>query len=205
MSSNSTVFVVDDDRVFLETTCKLLKSAQLSVIACESAHAFLNTFQLGQPGCLLLDVIMPHMSGLELLEELNQRRWTIPTIVMTAHSHVSVAVQAMKLGALDFVEKPFRDKQSLIDLVQRALQTATFAQQQRAEIEEIGRKLATLTEHELYVLNRVVDGLSSKEIAYGMEVSIRTVETQRAKIMKKLEADSIPHLVRMVLRHATAK
>jgi len=150
-------------------------------------------------------VIMPHMSGLELLEELNQRRWTIPTIVMTAHSHVSVAVQAMKLGALDFVEKPFRDKQSLIDLVQRALQTATFAQQQRAEIEEIGRKLATLTEHELYVLNRVVDGLSSKEIAYGMEVSIRTVETQRAKIMKKLEADSIPHLVRMVLRHATAK
>ncbi len=199
MSSDPKLFVVDDDCGFLDAVHGWLESARLPVVACDSARAFLAEFQPGQPCCLLLDVVMPEMSGLELLVELNRRRWKIPTIAMTARSNVRDAVRAMKLGAMDYVEKPFSSKHSLIQLARRALQVATFAQQNRAEIEEIGDKLAKLSEREQEVLKQVADGLSSKEIAREMAVSIRTVESQRLTIMKKLEVESIAQLVRMVL------
>ena len=204
MISSPTLFIVDDDRGFLDATHDWLKSASLPVVACNSARAFLAEFQPGQPCCLLLDVVMPVMSGLELLEELNRRHWTVPTIAMTARSSVRDAVRAMKLGALDYVEKPFSSKKSLIQVARRALQIATSAQQNRMEIEEIGAKMAKLTEREHEVLKQVADGLSSKEIAHAMDVGIRTVESQRFSIMKKLEAESIAQLVRMVLRYSVA-
>jgi FixJ family two-component response regulator len=204
MNSSPTLFIVDDDRGFLKAAHDWLKSARLSVVACDSARAFLSEYQPGQPGCLLLDVVMPEMSGLELLEELNRRQWTIPTIAMTARSSVHDAVRAMKLGALDYVEKPFASKNALIQVARRALQAATSAQQIRAEIDEIGGKLAKLSEREHEVLRQVADGLSSKEIAHAMNVSTRTVESQRLTMMKKLEAESIPQLVRMVLRYSVA-
>ena len=204
MESTPTVFIVDNDVKFLHVTRDMLKAAQLAVIACESGSEFLDVYTEGHPGCLLLDIVMPEMSGLELLEELRRRRWFLPTIAMTAYGKVNEAVRAMKLGAIDFVEKPFEGKEALIKLVTNALQNATFAQQVRSEIVEMREKLSRLTTREREVLNFVVEGRSSKEIASEFDTKLRTVESQRFAIMNKLSADSIPQLVRMVLRYNVA-
>ncbi len=201
MRTTPTVFVVDDDPDFLQTTRYLLESAKLSVETFASAQAFLEACHSQCPGCLLLDVSMPDMTGLELLEELNKRGWSLPTIVMTAYGSVQTAVKAMLLGAINFVEKPMRSMPELIDLIKQVLTTDSRSQQTRLEIEEIGRQLANLSDREQEVLEEVFEGLSSKEIATALSLSVRTVESHRANIMRKLQADSVPQLVRLVLRY----
>ena len=204
MNSLPTVFLVDDDNAFLKTTSSWLKSAGCFVETHDCAASFLNHYQLGQPGCLLLDIYMPKMSGLKLLAEMRRRRWKIPTIAMTAHGSISDAVKAIKLGALDYVEKPFSSKKALIALVTRAMKSAVFARELREEIEEFGHRLDLLTIRERDVLKLVVDGLSSSEIADRFGSTTATVSTQRAAIMAKLGAESVPSLIRLTLRHSVA-
>lgn len=204
MTLTPTVFLVDNDRDFLNATSVLLKSTQAPLVMCESGTEFLATYSEGRPGCLLLDIVMPGMSGLELLEELQRRHWFLPTIAMTAYGNVRDAVQAMKLGAMDYIEKPFQDKNAVVSLVKRALQAATFARQVRTEIQEIGDRISKLTSREREVLDLVVEGRSSKEIASEHKTKLRTVESQRFSIMTKLNAESVPILVRMVLRYKVA-
>ncbi len=204
MSVAQTVFIVDDDRDFLNTACRWLTSVEIPVLAFESAADFLSQFQPDQTGCLLLDIVMPKMGGLELLQELNRRHWLLPTIAMTAHKKISFAVQAMKLGAVDFVEKPFTSKKALVELVTRAMQTANYARKVRVEMVEFGEKLSQLTSREQEVLSLVVDGLSSNEIADIFGNTASTVSNQRASIMAKLSAESVAELVRVTLRYSVA-
>src|SRR2546422_4840024 len=136
MRTTPTVFVVDDDPDFLETTKYLLESAKLSVETFASAREFLEVYHPNRPGCLLLDVSMPDMTGLELLEELKQRGWSLPTIVMTAYGSVRTAVKAMLLGAINFVEKPIHNMPEVIGLMKQVLTTDTRSRQARLEIEE---------------------------------------------------------------------
>ena len=204
MSSSPTVFIVDDDLAFLETTCRWLESVNYPVVAYESAEDFLKQFQSSQSGCLLLDILLPKMDGLKLLEEMNRRRWSIPTIAMTAHGKISDAVRAIKLGAVNYLEKPFKSKKALVELVRRTMESAEFAGQARLEMEEFGRKLSRLTLRQQEVLKLVVEGLSSSEIADSLGSTTSTVSSQRSAIMEKLSADSIPELVRLTLQYSVA-
>lgn len=204
MSSSQTVFIVDDDRAFLETTCGWLKSVDCPVVAYESAEDFLKQFQPSQSGCLLLDIVLPKMDGLKLLAEMNRRRWSIPTIAMTAHGKISDAVRAIKLGAVNYLEKPFKSKKALIELVKRTMESAKFAGQVRLELEEFGRKLSRLTSRQQEVLKLVVEGLSSNEIAERFGSTTSTVSSQRSAVMTKLAVESIPELVRLTLQYSVA-
>jgi FixJ family two-component response regulator len=204
MDGDQTVFIVDDDRDFLNTACRWLESVDIPVLAFNSAAKFLKAFQPDQTGCLLLDIAMPRMNGLELLQELNRRHWLIPTIAMTAHKKVPYAVQAMKLGAVDFVEKPFRRKQVFIDLVTRVMKTAQYARRVRVEMVQFGERLSELTPREQDVLKLVVDGLSSNEIADVFNSTVSTVSSQRASVIKKLHVETTPELVRVTLRYVVA-
>ena len=204
MGVAQTVFIVDDNPDFLKTVCRWLESVNVRVLAFKSAAEFLDAFQPNHPGCLLLDIVMPKMSGLQMLEELNRRRWFIPTIAMTAHKKISFAVQAMKLGAVDFIEKPFSSKKVLVELVTRAMETAQYATKVRVEMAQFGEKLSSLTVREDEVLKLVVDGLSSNEIAEAFGSSVSTVSGQRSSIMAKLSVESVAELVREMLRYSVA-
>ena len=204
MDNAQTAFIVDDDRDFLNTACRWLESVNIPVKAFDSAVEFLGEFQPNDSGCLLLDIVMPKMNGLELLEELNRRQWILPTIAMTAHKKISYAVQAMKLGAVDFVEKPFTSKKAFVELVTRAMQTANYARKVRVEMVQFGEKLLLLTPREQDVLKLVVDGLSSNEIAEIFGNTTSTVSYQRASIMAKLSVESVAELVRVTLRYTVA-
>lgn len=199
------VFVVDDDSRFLRSTMRLLKSEEMSVLAFNSGQEFLDSYTPGDPGCLLLDLMMPEMSGIEVLEQMRQRNWTLPTIVMTAFGSVVSAVKAMKLGAIDFVEKPIHRNTELLELIRNALKTRQPSVETRQEIERTGELLQTLTDREVEVLNRVIDGLSSREIASELGISLNTVSSQRASIMEKLEVSSSQSLVGLVSRYRFAK
>lgn len=199
-----TVFIVDDDRDFLKTTCRWLQSEHVRVVTFESAAEFLQAFQPDHPGCLLLDIVMPKMSGIQLLEELNRRRWVIPTIAMTAHNKISYAVEALKLGAADFVEKPFSSKAVLVKLVSRVMKTAQYARKIRVEMAVFSEKLSNLTTREQEVLKLVVEGLSSNEIAETFGSTTSTVSGQRASIMAKLSVEYVAELVREMLRYSVA-
>ncbi|MFM9961342.1 MAG: response regulator transcription factor [Planctomycetaceae bacterium] len=199
------VFVVDDDPKFLRSTMRLLKSEDFSVLGFNSGQDFLENYTPGSPGCLLLDLMMPEMSGIEVIERMRERNWTLPTIVMTAFGTVVSAVNAMKLGALDFVEKPIHGNADLLQLIRTTLKTRQPSMEARLEIQQTGERLKTLTEREVEVLNRVLDGLSSREIATELGVSFNTVLSQRATIMSKLEVSSSQNLVGLVSRYRFAK
>src|SRR5580700_3838310 len=193
-----TVFVVDDDEGVRNSLRFLLKSVGLPARALASAGEFLESYQPSQPGCLVLDVRMPGMSGLELQQQLNLRGAVIPVIFITGHGDIPMAVEAMQQGAFDFLQKPFRD-QDLIDRIQRAL---TKDQTNRAELLErsrIKQRLETLTAREREVLELVTSGKPNKIMAADLGVSQRTVEIHRARVMEKMGASSLAQLVRMVL------
>lgn len=199
------VFVVDDDSRFLRSTMRLLKSEDLSVLAFNSGQEFLESYTPGDPGCLLLDLMMPEMTGIEVLEQMRQRNWTLPTIVMTAFGSVVSAVKAMKLGAIDFVEKPIHGNTELLEQIRKALKTRQPSIETRLEIKRTGELLRTLTDREVEVLNRVIEGRSSREIATELGVSFNTVLSQRVSIMEKLEVSSSQSLVGLVSRYRFAK
>ena len=192
------VFIVDDDEAVRSSLRLLLKSVGLVPAALASAREFLEKYDPGQPGCLVLDVRMPEMSGLELQEQLNLKGAVLPVIFITGHGDVPMAVEAMQAGACDFLQKPFRD-QDLIDRIQRALdkdRTNRAALNERTLIRE---RLQSLTPREREVLAMVTGGKANKLMAADLGVSQRTVEIHRARVMEKMSAASLAQLVRMVM------
>ena len=193
-----TVFVIDDDDAVRSSLRLLFKSWGLDAVLAASADEFLAGYDVERPGCIVLDVRMPGMSGLELQQRLNTLGATIPIIFITGHGDVPMAVEAMQAGAFDFLQKPFRDD-DLLERVRRALEHDA-TQRARLEARQGTRgRLATLTPRERDVLDLVVVGKANKVIAADLGLSQRTVEIHRARVMEKMDAASLAQLVRMVL------
>jgi len=197
------VYIVDDDKSLCDSISYLLESVHLHVKACHRVESFLDDYDPTRPSCLLLDIRMPDVSGLECQDILKQRGISIPIIFMTGHGDISMAVRAMKKGAFDFVSKPF-DHQSLLDRIHGAVKL----DQERRRSKEYQQKLLdrfnSLSKREFDVLENVISGKSSKVIADEMQVSPKTIEYHRAKISKKLNAQSIPDLVKLFYDYKNA-
>ena len=191
------VYVVDDDEAVRDSLTLLLKAVGLTGRAFNSAADFLHSYDPEQHGCLVADIRMPGMSGLDLQAELNQRGAPIPLIFITGHGDVPMAVDAMKSGALDFIQKPFRD-QDLLDRVHQALIWDKERRTENLETLAIRERLATLTPRETEVMDRVAQGQANKVIAMDLGVSQRTVEIHRARVMEKMGVRSVARLVRAV-------
>ena len=189
-----TVFVVDDDEAVRNGISQLIESVNLKVETFESAQQFLDSYDPVRPGCLLLDVRMPGMSGLKLQEKLVENNIPIPIIFITGHGNVPMAAEAFKAGAVDFLEKPVGD-QALLDRIQNAIAKDANDRKTRIGREKIEQKLALLTAREQQVLSLVVAGKPNKTIAAELELSQRTIEAHRAAIMEKMQADSIAQIV----------
>jgi two-component system, LuxR family, response regulator FixJ len=193
-----TVFVVDDDEGVRNSLRFLLKSVGLQTQTLGSAIEFLDSYKPSQPGCLVLDVRMPGMSGLELQQQLNLRGAVIPVIFITGHGDIPMAVEAMQQGAFDFLQKPFRD-QDLIDRIQRALERDAKSRAALDQHAKIRERLDSLTPREREVLALMTRGKPNKIMAAELGVSQRTVEIHRARVMEKSGAASLAQLVRMVM------
>ena len=194
----ATVFVVDDDEAVRRSLCLLLDSVGLESECYDSAVAFLDAWNAEHSGCLLLDIRMPSMSGLDLQARLTERRAALPIIFLTGHADVPLAVRAMQAGAFDFLEKPFND-QELLDRVHAALDHDARDRQRKNERREVRDRIGRLTPRERDVLELVVDGNANKVVADSLGISERTVEIHRARVMTKMKADSLAHLVRLWL------
>ncbi len=192
------VFIVDDDEAVRNSLRLLVKSVGLTATALASAQEFLASYDPLQPGCLVLDVRMPGMSGLELQQRLNLRGAVIPVIFITGHGDVPMAVEAMQQGAFDFLQKPFRD-QDLMDRIQRALEKDRANRAELGERSHIREQHETLTPREREVLAMVASGKANKAMAADLGLSQRTIEIHRARVMEKMGASSLAQLVRMVL------
>ncbi len=198
MPSDTTVFVVDDDAAVCDSLRFLIESVGLQVRTFSSADEFLAAYTPGQPGCLVLDLRMPGMSGLELQERLARQKCALPVIIITAHGDVPTAVRAMHAGAVDFMSKPFSD-QHLLDRIHQALTKDAQARRDEAVRAGIAARVALLTPREREVMDLVVSGMPNKGIAAQLELSAKTVETHRARVMDKMQARSVAELVHMAL------
>ncbi|HUI61669.1 MAG TPA: response regulator transcription factor [Steroidobacteraceae bacterium] len=189
---------MDDDEGVRNSLRFLLKSVGLATQVLSSADEFLKTYKPSQPGCLVLDVRMPGMSGLELQQQLNMRGAIIPVIFITGHGDIPMAVEAMQQGAFDFLQKPFRD-QDLIDRIQRALERDARSRAALAQHAKIRERLESLTPREREIMALMTRGKPNKVMAAELGVSQRTVEIHRARVMEKSGAASLAQLVRMVM------
>jgi len=194
-----TVFVVDDDPAVGDSVRLLLKSVGVQSQVFVSASDFLDAYDPDRAGCLVLDVRMPGMSGLDLQAHLQDMGSTLPIIFVTAHGDVPMAVNAVKAGATDFIQKPFRD-QELLDKIQEALEADRQTRAEQAGVAEIQSRLAALTPREKEVMDLVVEGMANKNIARTLGISQRTVEIHRARVMEKMEVRSVSKLVQAVLK-----
>lgn len=190
-----TVCLVDDDPDIRNLFKVLMKSSGLAALAFASAEEFLDHFEQKPIGCILLDVRMPGMGGLELLETLRQRHVYIPIIMLTAHADVRLAVQAMRLGAMDVLEKPFREE-DLLALVRQAFARFEKLKNVQSEIQSIAPRIASLTPRELEVLDLMVAGKKNRQIAEELGISTKTLDIHRANIMRKMQTKTIADLVR---------
>lgn len=190
------VYVVDDDPAVRQSVQWLLESVARKVETFESAQAFIDAGTADRFGCLITDVRMPGVSGLQLLETIRENRFMLPVIVLTAHGDVMTAVRAMKAGAFDFLEKPVND-QKLLDLIESAIEHDRKNRQAQKALSYALDKFETLTPREKDVMKHVVDGLSNKEIARTLDISPKTVEAHRAKVNQKMAADSLADLVKL--------
>lgn len=204
MVAEPTVFVVDDDPDVCESLSLLLKSVGLNTETFTNAQSFLDSYRPERPGCLIVDVRMPGMSGLELQQTLTQQDICLPVIVITAHGDVPMAIRAMKAGAIDFIEKPY-SSQALLEQVHKALAKDAEARRLHSQRDAIAALLARLTSREYEVLERVVAGKYNKVIAAELDISVPTVEARRKRIMEKLEAKSFADLVRILASHKANK
>ena len=195
---SATVCIVDDDEAVRSALKLLLKTLGVPVLAYGSAQEFLAAFDPQRQGCLVLDIRMPGMSGLELQQELNARGALAPIIFITGHGDVPMAVEAMQHGAMDFLQKPFRD-QDLLDRINKALEKDRAGRELLGNRERIQARIADLTPREREVLALVTAGKANKVIAADLNLSQRTVEIHRAHVMEKMGANSLAHLVRMVI------
>ncbi|RUV45070.1 MULTISPECIES: response regulator FixJ [unclassified Mesorhizobium] len=196
--ASDVVHVVDDDVDVRKSLGFLLATADFAVRLYESATAFLATEPKEVDGCIVTDVRMPGIDGIEFLRQLKARGHAVPVIVMTGHADVALAVQAMKEGAADFIEKPF-DDQVLIGAIRSAVDNRNRGVASHPQAADIRKNLSTLSDRERQVLDGLVSGLPNKTIAYDLGISPRTVEIHRANLMSKMGAGSLSHLVRMAL------
>jgi two-component system response regulator FixJ len=196
LTAQPTVYIVDDDQATRKSLRWLVETLGVSVQTFHSGISFLDSYDPVKPGCLVLDVMMAGLSGLELQQELNERQIKIPVIVLTGYGDVPTAVRALKNGAIEFLEKPF-DGEALLEQIRRALELDSLRRREHDAGEVVRQRLMRLTPRESEILKLVVDGLSSKEIAARLDVSFKTVEAHRAKIMRKMEANGVAQLVRM--------
>jgi FixJ family two-component response regulator len=189
-----TVFVVDDDEAVRDSIQELVESVGLQAEGYDSALAFLDAFESQRPGCLVLDVRMAEMSGLVLQERLNELKASIPVILLTGHGDVPMAVQAMRSGAVDFIQKPYRE-QALLDSINAALTTDAAARRSSVVTDDVEQRLASLTGREREVLDKILSGLTGKEIARELGVSPRTVEAHRKNLLHKLGIATVKALI----------
>ena len=193
------VHIVDDDEAMRDSLKWLLESRGLEVELYASGDEFLQAFQSGFCGCLVLDVRMQGMSGLDLFERLQARGSTMPVIFITGHGDVPMAVAALKKGAADFIEKPFND-QDILKLIEGCMQQDLAAAAKRAESASVGQRLDSLTQREQEVLGLVIGGKLNKQIADELGISIKTVEVHRSRVMQKMGASSVAELVQLTLK-----
>lgn len=198
MTDKPIVYVIDDDAAIRRFLRSLIITVGLHVEVFDSAQSFLSKYAIGSTGCVLLDIRMPGMSGLELQKEMTARSISLPVIFLTGHGDVQIAVNAMKDGAFDFIEKPFKND-LLLDSVQKAVALNLSADISRAENVTLNNLISRLTARERQVMDMVVDGDTNKAIAGKLEISERTVENHRASVMKKMEARSLADLVKMLM------
>ena len=198
MSNKPTVFVVDDDQEVRESIRWLIESVGMKAKTFASAQEFLDSYDPEQPGCIVLDVRMPESSGLELQKKLLARGIEIPTIVVSAYGNVAVAVEAMKHGAVDFIEKPFSD-QALLDRIQQAIEKDRQQRRRKAQQADAAARVNVLTSREREVMDLVVIGKPTKRIAIDLGISPKTVEAHRSHIMQKMAIESLAELVRLAV------
>jgi len=198
MPGSFVVHIVDDDEAVRQSLAFLLSTAGIPVRVYESATSFLAALPTLQPGCLVTDVRMPDMTGIELLQQLRYRDIKLPVIVITGHGDIPLAVEAMKSGAIDFIEKPFAEE-SILRAVRAAEDRAKKLGRRSEEETQVAVRLAALSERERQVLEGLVAGHANKTIAYELGISPRTVEVYRANVMTKMQAKSLSELIRMTL------
>jgi len=196
ITSDAAVFVVDDDSLIRDSIEQLVRSVGLKANPFSSAEMFLDTELPDKPGCLVLDIRMSGLSGLDLQDELLKRGTLIPIIFITGHATVSMSVRAMRAGAVDFLQKPFED-QELLDLVHHAIEQNRKARMELAEINKIEQRITSLTMREREILVLVTTGMLNNRIADNLSISENTVKTHRARIMRKMEVKSLAELVRV--------
>ena len=194
--TEATVFIVDDDAQVRESLKDLIRSVGLRVELFASAQEFLRAQHPDAPTCLVLDVRMPGLSGLDLQKQASEAGLEIPIIFITGHGDIPMTVRAMKAGAIEFLSKPFRD-QDLLDAIQQALERSRKAREQQAVTKELRRRFASLTSRQREVMERVVAGLINKETGAELGISEKTVKIQRHQVMEKMGVRSLPELVRM--------
>jgi len=190
------VFIVDDDGSVRKALSRLINSVGLNVETFASAHDFLKRELYNGPACLVLDIRMPGLSGLGLQEELAAVGLTIPIIFITGHGSIPMSVQAMKAGAVDFIEKPFED-QTLLEAINQSLRKDKKAKLEQAELREIQQRLDSLTPREREVFAYVVSGRLNKQIAFELGTTERTIKAHRARVMEKMQANSLADLIRL--------
>jgi FixJ family two-component response regulator len=196
LEDDAIVFIVDDDDSVRRALARLIKSVDLSVEAFASAHDFLKRQPHNGPACLVLDIRMPGLSGLDLQDELVAAGRTLPIIFISAHGNIPLTVRAMKAGAVDFIEKPFED-QTLLDAINQSLKKDKQAKLEQAEVREIQRRVDSLTPREREVFALVVTGKLNKQIAFELGRTERTIKAHRARVMKKMQANSLADLIRL--------
>jgi FixJ family two-component response regulator len=196
--SGAQVYIVEDDDAVRDSLQMMLESLGYRVVTFADAATFLESYRPDMAGCLVLDIRMPGMNGMELQRKLNERNSILPIIFVTGHGDVPMAVEAMQQGAVDFVQKPYRE-QELLEKIERALAMDRDNRESLQQRQAIAERLQSLTPRELDVLKLMVEGKANKVIAIDLDISQRTVEIHRARVMDKLAANSLAHLVRMVL------
>ena len=190
------VFIVDDDQAVRDALQMLLRSVKMESQAYASGQEFLSALEENARGCVVLDIRMPGMSGMDVQKEISRRGTGLAVVFLTGHGDIPMAVEAIQVGAFDFVQKPFRDE-DLLNTIRNALDRSESIHEKREQVDEIRKRLALLTPRETEVLEKVVTGKPNKVIASDLELSTRTVEIHRSRVMEKMEADSLAHLVRM--------
>jgi len=198
MSDSPTVFVVDDDQAVRKSVEMLVGTVGLPVKAFDSAQHFLDAYDPSMPGCLVLDVRMKGMNGLDLQQHLRSRGVSIPIIIVTGYGDVPLAVRALKQGAVEFIEKPY-PRRALLEHIQRALELDAQQRSEESRVAAVQARLQRLTARERQVLELVAAGKFSKEVAAELKISKKTVDVHRARVMQKLEVDSVAELVGLVM------
>ena len=196
MSDEPTVFLVDDDPIVLRSLSELVRVVFPRVEAFSSAAEFLAAYEGDRPGCLVLDVAMPEMSGLELHRKLVKDKINLPVVFVTGHGSVQMAVGTMQSGAISFLEKPFRE-QELWDSIRKALELDAKHRRRKARREQVEKRIALLSSGERDVLDLILQGKPNREIAAELGLSIRTIEDRRTRLMKKMQANSVVELVQL--------